>query len=170
MLKDATISDCGQYRYGLTRIWDYHPRIMHIIMLNPSTADAEVDDPTIRRCIGFAQRENYGGIQVSNLFAFRATSPADMKAAIDPVGPANDSVLEASLKWSKQRGLPVLCAWGAHGSFLMRDDWLKNKAHEIGADLVHLGLTKAGQPKHPLYVKSDQPFGILYPRDNVSFH
>jgi hypothetical protein len=161
VLKDAVISECGQYRYGLSRTWG-HELILNIVMLNPSTADAEFDDPTIRRCIGFARRENYGGIQVSNLFAFRATNPSDMKSTSYPVGPSNDQVLRSALRYGRTFGAPVLCAWGAHGSYWRRDEWFVQQAKEIGTDLVHLGLTKAGQPKHPLYVKSDQPFGVLY--------
>ena len=87
---DALISPCGQYRYWLMRSWDkYSPRLP-IIMLNPSTADASTNDPTIRRCIAFAVREGFGSIVVTNLFAFRATSPDAMKAAVDPVGPSGD--------------------------------------------------------------------------------
>ncbi len=163
MFKDAVISECGLFRYGLFRMWDQrNEKLMQIIMLNPSTADAELDDPTIRRCMGFAKRENYGGIHVVNLFAYRATSPHDMKKADDPIGPSNDHVLRACLMYAKAGGLPVLCAWGNHGGYLNRDRWLRAMAKEIGTDLLHLGLTNLGQPKHPLYVKADQPFGVLY--------
>jgi hypothetical protein len=165
MLRDALISPCEKYRYVLTRLWSYnakHNYPMSIVMLNPSTADAEIDDRTICRCISFAQREGYGSIHVSNLFAYRATKPEEMKSATDPVGPDNNGTLEVLLRQAKNCSVPVLCAWGAHGSYLDRDQWFINLARKMGTDLVHLGLTKMGHPKHPLYIKSDQPFGVLY--------
>jgi hypothetical protein len=162
VIKDAIISDCGLYRYSLTRTFNYTDPCLQIVMLNPSTADADIDDPTIRRCVNFALREKFGGICVTNLFAFRATSPQDMKRAADPVGPDNHSALEIALRDAKADGSPVLCAWGTHGEFGGRDKWFRQLAKTIGTDLVHLGLTKDGHPKHPLYVKSDQPFGVLY--------
>lgn len=95
--KRASISPCGLYRYSLERWWDTSCYARYYIMLNPSTADAEVDDPTIRRCMGLAKRDRFGGIVVLNLFAFRATSPADMKAAADPVGPENDARISSTI-------------------------------------------------------------------------
>jgi hypothetical protein len=99
---DALISDCGIYRYMLTRKWEPSCYSLPIIMLNPSTADAREDDPTIRRCMSFARREGYGGIWVQNLFAYRATSPAAMKAATDPFGPRRSSCRQkaGARRWS----------------------------------------------------------------------
>lgn len=158
MESDALISPCGQYRYWLTRKWDDTRFTLPIIMLNPSTADASVDDPTIRRCIAFARQRGFGGIRVMNLFSFRSPSPAAMKAAIDPVGPGNDGFLNDMLRAVAEIGIPVLAAWGTHGSFRRRDMMLGSFAKLAGAQLVCLGTTKDGHPKHPLYVKGDQPF------------
>lgn len=156
--KGAKISPCGAYRYELTRAWELGKPDLPIIMLNPSTADAELDDPTIRRCIAFAKREGYGGIIVANLFAFRATSPANMRAAKDPVGPDGNAVLEWLLERSVSEGTPVLAAWGTHGLYRNRAAAVLGMATLCGARLVCLGVTAAGDPRHPLYVKGDQPF------------
>lgn len=150
----AIISDCEAYRYRLAREWDSGPRAV-FVMLNPSTADATQDDPTIRRCISFAKREGCGSLDVVNLFAFRATSPADMKSAADPVGPENDRhIMDA---FDNADG-PIICAWGAHGAYRGRD---REVAHLIDAPLQCFGLTKAGAPKHPLYLPADAPLVLL---------
>lgn len=154
----AAISPCGQYRYWLTRRWDVGAHLLPTIMLNPSTADAEHDDPTIRRCMAFARRDGFGGIRFMNLFAVRATSPADMIAAADPIGPECSSHLEVMLERSAVHRIPVLAAWGANGGHRQRDEAVKLSAKGWGARLVCLGTTTAGHPRHPLYVKGDQPF------------
>lgn len=154
---DALISPCGKYRYRLERFWS-GDHALPFIMLNPSTADASNDDPTIRRCMGFARDRGFGGIIVANLFAYRATSPADMKAAIDPIGPGNDTATTALMKWAARAGVPIVAAWGAHGPFRRRDVQVVSLANLIGSRLVSLGTTKDGHPRHPLYVRSDQPF------------
>lgn len=146
----AIISACGLYRYRLSRYWSTGKTAV-FVMLNPSTADATQDDPTIRRCIGFARREGCGGLVVVNLFAFRATSPDDMKAAADPVGPENDAHIRAVT--SAADG-PVIAAWGAHGSHGGRAAHVRGL---IGAPLWCLSKTKAGAPGHPLYIKGDAP-------------
>lgn len=118
-------------------------------MLNPSTADALQDDPTIRRCIGFAVREGCGGLKVVNLFAFRATSPEDMMMAADPHGPRNAEYLHDALSGD---GPIAIAGWGAHPM-----------AKEVGKALARryslncLGVTKEGAPRHPLYIKRDAP-------------
>lgn len=147
---DAVISDCGQYRYKLTREWGSGPTCV-FIMLNPSTADASEDDPTIRRCISFARREGCGGLTVMNLFAYRATSPDDMMRAVDPVGPQNDEYLRSVLVANYS---PIIAGWGAHGKFMSRD---KAVSALLGDKLECLGTTKTGQPRHPLYIRSDAP-------------
>lgn len=154
---DATISPCGKYRYRLTRTWSGE-HALPFIMLNPSTADANNDDPTIRRCMGFARDRGYGGIIVANLFAYRATSPADMKAEPFPVGTMNDETITTLMRWAYRADVPVIAAWGAHGSFRRRDEQVISFARLIGCDLMCLGTTAAGHPRHPLYVRSDQPF------------
>lgn len=157
MVRDARISECGLYRYTLDRKWggpnNYYPMVF--IMLNPSTADANIDDPTIRRCIGFAQRERQTAIMVVNLFAYRATSPKDMRAAADPVGPSNDNYLDQIFMQCSLRGHHVVAAWGAHGSHLKRDRAVWALAHKNALDLQCLGVTKDGHPKHPLYLPND---------------
>lgn len=154
----AGISPCGQYRFWLGRKWDHGSFSLPVVMLNPSTADASTDDPTIRRCMGFARRENFGGVRVFNLFAYRATSPADMKAAHDPVGPGNDDYLNEAFDIARCSDIPVLAAWGTHGSFMRRDETVERFAADHRVRLVCLGTTTAGHPRHPLYVKGDQPF------------
>lgn len=158
MDKTASISACGQYRYRLTRTWDPGAGALPIVMLNPSIADAAIDDPTIGRCISFAKREGFGGIAVTNLFAFRASAPDDMKGAQDPVGPDNDAVLVAVFADAANLGIPVLAAWGANGEFQDRDAHVRGLAQAAGARLVCLGRTTSGHPRHPLYVRGDQVF------------
>lgn len=157
MLADAMISIDGRYRYRLTREWDATAQKMTFVMLNPSTADATLDDPTIRRCIGFAQRDGFGGIYVVNLYAFRATEPKDMKRAIDPVGPENDALLRFAFRRSAEQHAPVIAAWGTHGDpYRVRQ--VRGLMTDAGADVYSLGVTKDGHPKHPLYIKADQRF------------
>ncbi|WP_426291211.1 DUF1643 domain-containing protein [Sphingomonas sp. TWP1-3-1] len=157
MQSAAHLSPCGTFRYWLARQWTDGATRLPIIMLNPSTADAENDDPTIRRCIALARREGFGGIHVFNLFAFRATSPDDMKAVADPVGPLNDYWLGQALRAAAIARVPVLAAWGAHGGHRTRANYVRGMAQLHGAELVCLGTTAAGHPRHPLYVKGDQP-------------
>lgn len=125
--------------------------MLAMVMLNPSTADAERDDPTIRRCIGFAARAGHGGVEILNLFAFRATAPADLRATSDPVGPDNDRHLEALFA----RHRKVLAAWGAHGIFGARADTVLRMTARRDVLLTCLGRTLTGQPRHPLYVRAD---------------
>lgn len=157
MLRGAIISECGRYRYHLHRVWkEESPRIVTWIMLNPSTADADIDDPTIRRCVGFARSWGYDGIEVINLFPFRATKPADLKKADDPVGPLGDYYLEQTCRQAGAERL-LLCAWGAHGGFRGRD---KEVGELLSEYTLHaLELTKKQQPRHPLYLKGSlEPF------------
>ena len=145
----ATISRCGKFRYSLTREWLGGDGVVAFIMLNPSTADAMQDDPTIRRCIGFAKAWRYAGLEVVNLYAFRATRPADMFAAEDPVGPENDAhIVEACARASM-----VIVAWGAIAA--LRRDRVAAARAMIRRGIYALGLTSAGEPRHPLYVRGD---------------
>ena len=155
----AVISDCGMYRYRLTREFGKGP-LATFIMLNPSTADAEVPDQTIRKCIGFARKWECGSIQVVNLFAFRSRSPAAMKKALDPVGPENEKAFNEAMLIAMLRAPfgPVVCAWGTHGSHRDQDmvilGWLR-KYPKIKP--VALGITKGGHPQHPLLVAYAAP-------------
>jgi hypothetical protein len=147
----AVISKCGLYRYRLDRRWGEGPTC-GFIMLNPSTADADVDDPTIRRCIGFAKREGCGGLMVGNLFAFRATDPEAMAEADDPEGSENRHFLQ---NMAERVDGPLIAAWGAH--WMASDLASLCVAKTFGPRLMCLGKTKTGAPRHPLYVKGDAP-------------
>lgn len=154
MIRHAAISPCGQYRYWLSREWAPSDRMpLMWIMLNPSTADAEIDDPTIRRCIAFSKEWGYGSMRVGNLFAFRATNPRDLFDAPDPVGPQNAYHLNRSASTSAA----IVCAWGGHwmASNGIAKDILRRIVQPGG--LWCLGRTKSGAPRHPLYVKSSTP-------------
>lgn len=150
----AALSPCGLYRYELTRSWDATKPTVAFIMLNPSTADAAEDDPTIRRCIGFASRWGFGELRVYNLFALRATDPQALWAHADPFGPDFE-------KWAKKPREcdKVVVAWGtfgdkgrnaARGRCFARD-------HLHGVELWALAINADGSPRHPLYVRADQP-------------
>lgn len=153
MIATATLSTCHRYRYTLSREWDENlPRVLWI-MLNPSTADAWVDDPTIRRVRGFTERLGCGGFTVVNLFAYRATDPSDLRIISDPIGPENDAHIADQASRAAISGSKVIAAWGN----LSRPG--KNRAMDLlkgslmNATLHHLGeLTKEGQPRHPLYL------------------
>lgn len=152
----ATISECGTYRYWLERQWSNEPPQV-FVMLNPSTADANQDDPTIRRCISFSKREKAGGLIVVNLFAFRATNPRELKTADDPVGKENARSIGEALILSAAAGRPAICAWGANKLAIPQADRLKRRARDATAKLVALRLTKSGAPEHPLYLPADTP-------------
>lgn len=148
MIKDALLSDDGVYRYWLLRQWAPGLRVC-FVMLNPSTADADVDDPTIRRCMGFARDWGYSGIVVVNLFAFRATNPKELSAAtVDPVGPDNDAAIALTIGGNAA----VICAWGAHGSLLNRGAQVLDIIRRSGGNPSMLRMTKGGHPAHPLYL------------------
>lgn len=144
----AVLSPCGQYRYCLTREWLMGEGVVLFVMLNPSTADAEADDPTIRRCIGFAQRWGFRGLAVGNLFALRATDPQQLKRVADPIGPENDR----HLIWMSNGADVTIAAWGTLGAFRNRDQRVLGL---LRGTVEHLGLTKQGHPRHPLYLRAD---------------
>jgi hypothetical protein len=153
--KGAVLSACGTYRYRLWRRWDPYKARLAWIMLNPSTADAEHDDPTIRRCIGFAKAWGYGGITVLNVWAFRSTDPDKLPGNDDERrGPENDAHLVDVILGSPG----VICAWGAHkgATEAFRRFVQRNPVIDLTA-LSCLGTTALGHPKHPLYVPSSMP-------------
>ena len=140
----------GRYRYSLWRAWSpYHPRIA-FILLNPSTANEQINDPTIQRCMGFARAWNFGSMEVVNLFAYRATNYKDLFNVSDPVGAENNRFLMQAF----ERCPTVVLGWGVRGTFLSRDHQVLSLLAGRN-DLYCLGITKAGQPRHPLYVKGD---------------
>jgi hypothetical protein len=156
LISGAQFSECRTWRYGLWRIWDWqgHANCVAFIGLNPSTADETLDDPTIRRCIGFAKRWGFGGCYMLNAYAFRATDPRVMKQAADPVGPGND---EALAYYRSRVGL-IIAAWGVH----CEPERERRVCEVIGQPIYCLGKTKDGRPKHPLYLRADTEREIFW--------
>jgi len=144
----AVFDSDREYRYKLTRTWDAEKPTLAWIMLNPSTADETEDDPTIRRCIGYAKDWGYGSIEVANLFALRATNPDELRDHPNPVGGANDVHLRKVCREAEK----VVAAWGANGGF---KDRARKVASMLDADLYALDTTKDGHPVHPLYQPAD---------------
>lgn len=152
MKKSAIISKCGNYRYELTRYWDNYDGENSVIwiMLNPSTADALTDDPTIRKCIGFSKRLGYSGMTVINLFAYRVTKPKFLANVSDPFGPINLEIQEMAFRsWR-----PIIMAWGRNGSLHSAGNAMLSR---IGDTSYCFGLTKNGQPLHPLMLPYSTP-------------
>lgn len=129
-MNDARFSPCRRYRYVLTRdVSILNPRLVNFVMLNPSTADATVDDPTIRRCIGYARAWDYGHLVVTNLFALRATDPRALKSEDDPIGPDNGEYIAA---WAGRADLVVVAGGGNHRPARAHRTPLKNPMREQG--------------------------------------
>ena len=150
LVRLAVISDCGRYRYRLYREWAKSERMPVLwVMLNPSTADANIDDPTIRRCMAFSKAWGYGAMWVGNLYAFRSTDPDALwtMGAQDAHGPENDAHLYAMACESAI----AVCAWGAPGGKHVP------LTLRCPGGLWHLGRTKHGAPRHPLYIKGTTP-------------
>ncbi|MAM25826.1 MAG: hypothetical protein CML55_10720 [Rhodobacteraceae bacterium] len=141
-------SDCESYRYSLTREWDTNARRVMFVMLNPSKADEIANDPTVERCERRARALGFGAFRVTNIFAWRDTDPRTMRAAAAPVGPANDDMLRDGALWADQ----IIAAWGAHGAHRDRGREALALLRSCGVPLFHLGLTKEGHPRHPLYI------------------
>lgn len=160
MVRDALLSDDGLYRYRLDRKWAPASTAFPLIfvMLNPSIADALIDDPTIRRCIGFAKREGFDALTVLNLYAMRSTKPDALWLFEydERVGPINDRFLLSFLRGAASNGAPVVCGWGVNAEEVRVDDFLE-LAFIAEADLRCLGKTKNGSPKHPLYLPGVAP-------------
>ncbi len=160
MTGTAHISDCGRYRYRLSRsiqpsldatvLNTRRPRTFGpctFVMLNPSTADANQDDPTIRRCMGYARRLGFDSLRVVNLYAFRATDPDELWKVDDPIGPLNDHILQLSFGSAGS----LIAAWGANAPKSRVDEILSWRY----ANFQCLGTTKDGAPRHPLYLRSN---------------
>jgi hypothetical protein len=148
----ARFSPCRQYRYELRRIWDDGP-IANFIMLNPSTADEVNNDPTVerqgRRVRGWGL--GYGGLIVTNIFAWRSTDPSVLKTLVDPVGPEyDDAIVEAA-----HQSQIVICAWGNHGKILGRGEAVRKRLY-MSTTLHYLRMSEEGHPWHPLYL----PYGL----------
>lgn len=147
MQTSAVLSRCGRYRYALRRVWDDARPLVLFIGLNPSTADGTRDDNTSRVCIHYAKRWGFGGLLLGNLFAWRATDPAALRAVPDPVGPRNDARLQAL----QDAAVLVVCAWGDAGGYRGRDQQVLARLKAPHC-LVKLA---SGRPGHPLYKRAD---------------
>lgn len=143
----AIFSPCGRYRYALSRVWGDTAHRCLFVMLNPSTADAEQDDPTIRRCIGFARDWGFGALDVANLFAWRSRDPKALCSLEDPIGPENDEWIR---KLASRAGI-VVCAWGNHGALGRRGEAVVKILLAQGRRPQCLDRTSTGEPTHPLY-------------------
>jgi hypothetical protein len=147
MKTGAVFDRSRKYRYNLWREWDDSLPRVAFVMLNPSRADASINDQTITTCIGFAKNLGYGGMDVVNLFAYRSTEPGNLKLARDPVGKENDAyILEAC-----SRADATIVAWGNHGKLLERSIEVEKLLAKQA--LLCFGITKQGHPRHPLYLK-----------------
>ncbi len=150
MIKSALFSPCRTYRYSLHRVWNPKKPLCAFIGLNPSTADEQIEDNTVTRCMGFAGSWGYGGLVMLNIFAYRSTDPKGLLIIEDPVGPENDMHL---VKSARKADL-IVCAWGYFPKHSMRAGDVFNMLGSMHA-LHHLGLTKEGWPRHPLYIRKD---------------
>lgn len=147
----ALYSDCERYRYALTRVWAPGETAL-FVMLNPSTATEVQNDPTVERCERRSRALGFGGFRVTNIFAWRDTDPRNMRAADDPVGPQNDTAILDGAAWANR----IICAWGTNGAHLGRGPQVEAFLRATTLPLHHLGLTKEGHPKHPLYIAYTQ--------------
>lgn len=145
----AIFSPCRTWRYWLWRIWDPGKPLLAWVGLNPSTADETKNDPTVERCERRTRSDGlYGGMLMLNLFGYRSTAPKGLLEQEDPVGPSNDAALRAGVAYAAA----TVAAWGSHGDFRGRSGRVLQILRESSDSLLHLGLTKSGQPRHPLYV------------------
>ena len=160
MIGDADFSPCRKYRYTLRRRWLLGGGSILWVLLNPSTADAHVDDPTIRRCIAFSQRWGYRQLTLVNIFALRSTDPKELTKSLDPIGPDNDFWIERVVREDHQR---VVVAWGSLGKMYGRGDDVFRYL-QLHADVYGFRLTKNGNPQHPLYVARSTPLELLATR------
>lgn len=154
--KGATFSPCRTWRYRLWRQWGSGPTFV-VIGLNPSTADETQDDPTIRRCIGFARREGCGRLEMLNLFGYRSPYPDDLYGQDDPVGPDNDDTILTVA----QTASVVVAAWGAEKIARERAREVQLSLAAVGVPVLCLGRTAGGSPRHPLYLRSETALEAL---------
>lgn len=148
---NATISPCNKYRYVLRRTWNERISAIGIVALNPSTADATADDPTVKKCVKLARFWGYGGIVLVNLFAWRATEKKEIKTIYDPIGPNNDKEIQKALNDVDD----VLVAWGEYGAYLNRSTKVRAILKQLPKKYVCIKQNISGEPTHPLYQKDD---------------
>ena len=147
--RSAVISPCGKYRYELWRRVGVGETFVVFVLLNPSTADADLDDPTIRACMEFARRWGFAWMCVVNLFALRSTKPENLYASVDPIGPENDRYIQHAVLHADC----VVAAWGKHGRHRDRNTEV---VRLVGNRPLHyLALNLDGSPKHPLYISRE---------------
>lgn len=163
MTRVTEFSPCRNYRYTLWREWtddvleleerenNNSAKFVQFIGLNPSTADETKDDPTIRRCIGYAKAWGYGALCMTNLFAFRATDPRVMKRQGAPIGLDNTPTI---VRVAKEAGI-IICAWGVHGKHRNRASDVVKALRSYGIKLHCLATTADGNPSHPLYLRAE---------------
>jgi hypothetical protein len=152
LMDGAIFSPDRRYRYTLTRTITLGNKSLLWIMLNPSTADESIDDPTIRRCIGFTREFGYAGFTVVNLYAYRATKPADLWKAVKPIGEKNDQVI---MRYARKADR-VICAWGMHAPASRVDQVCALLRHvRFRGEAYCLGFTANGNPRHPLMLRAD---------------
>lgn len=159
--QEAVLSGCGKYRYSLTRTWNFRKRHLCWVMLNPSIADATVNDPTVKKCVHFSKAFGFGGLRIVNLYALRSTDPKKLWEEDDPVGPENDRHIEQECSGSR-----VIVAWGANAkrdrvSKVVRLLW------ECSGSVDCLGVTKSGMPRHPLYLANATKRGGFVWEENL---
>lgn len=156
-MSTAIIDPTGRFRYSLTRCWEPGKPLAVFVMINPSTATHEVNDPTIVRTINFAKREGFGGEIVVNAYALRSTDPINVRR--DPgaaIGPRNDEVTAMAADDARRTGGKVIVAWGPKSWAAQRTRYVV-RVLLAGVDLWCLGVAKDGSPRHPLMVRADQP-------------
>lgn len=154
--KGARFSPCGQYRYSLWRIWDAALPKLGGLLLNPSTATAEEDDPTVYRMGQRARTEGFGGLYICNLFAWRSTDPDKIYRVPDPIGPENDQWIKHDMLLCTQ----VICGWGQHGVHMGRDLAVMSIFQQPFMPVAFYGkpylaalkVNDDGTPSHPLYL------------------
>jgi hypothetical protein len=150
--KYAMLSPCLQYRFALSRAWKPNARVIGFILLNPSTADDKIDDPTVKKLIDFAKYNGFGGFLLANIFSLRSPDPKSLRAHRDPIGPSNDYWIQQVIRWSEQ----VICGWGNHGTYRQRGKEVKLLIPR--AKRFVFGFNNGGQPTHPLYLSPTKRF------------
>jgi hypothetical protein len=146
MQRSAVFSDCGRFRHILRRSWDVSRPSVGYICLNPSIAGSDIDDPSVMRMVGFADRLGFGGFSLANLYDFIATDPKDLKRGGFQRSPEADEWIRRVV----QETTEVICAWGAHARGLSRPDEVMALLRGLGVRPKALALTADGIPRHPL--------------------
>lgn len=148
MKAGARFSEDKKYRFSLWRVWNEFKPLLHFVMLNPSTADEINNDPTIERCQRRAIKMGYGGLIVTNIFAYRSTDPEELKKVNDPIGFCNDSHIVDASRLAKD----TICGWGKHGEYMDRGARVLDFLKVVGIKVKVLKVNKGGTPTHPLYI------------------